>query len=301
MNVNTNRMVELALVFFVSLLSFSIGTFVGKKYSDNQHRLAKLEPHGEKAEEIAKEMSDAANATEPKLAEHKQETLTDSEVAQMAREFSEEEDAQVKDVEVEHAQVAAHATTAEALRKLAAAEKSKDVKEIENTEGLPAKNVVRDVASITAKVRKANPQDPAWYTVQVAAYPNYEEADKMVTTLGARGYKGRAVEAEVNGRKWFRVHVGQFDNFKDADTYKKEIMEQNRLTSALVQKVAFQTASAAPAPAGHDAHAPVTAPVPATAAPAASAPTATPTPPAAKTPAPTGHAPASTPTEEPHH
>ena len=296
MNVNTNRMVELALVFFVSLLSFSIGTFVGKKYSDNQHRLAKLEPHGEKAEEIAKEMSESANATEPKLVEHKQETLTDTEVAQMAREFSEEEEANVKDTEIERVSpVAAHATTSKALRKLALAEKSKDVKEIENTEGLPAKNIVRDVASITAKVRKANPQDPAWYTVQVAAYPSYEEAEKMVATLGARGYKGRAVEADVNGRKWFRVHVGQFDNFKDADTYKKEIMEQNRLTSALVQKLAAQPAIPVPAH-NEETHAAAPAPV-------AVAPTAAPAP-AVKAPAaPTVHAPASAPApaEEAHH
>lgn len=287
MNVNTNRMVELALVFFVSLLSFSIGTFVGKKYSDNQHRLAKLEPHGEKAEEIAKDMSESVNAAEPKLVEHKQETLTDTEVAQMAREFSEEEEANVKNTEVEHvAPVATHVTTSKALKKLAAAEKSKDVKEIENTEGLPAKNIVRDVASITAKVRKATAQDPAWYTVQVAAYPSTEEADKMVATLGARGYKGRAVEAEVNGRKWYRVHVGQFDNFKDADTYKKEIMEQNRLTSALVQKVAYQTTAAAPT--AHNEHA---APAQSGATPAGTHAPAVPT----------EHVPASAPAEETHH
>lgn len=36
---------KLALVFFISLLSFSIGTFVGKKFSDNQHQLAALEPN----------------------------------------------------------------------------------------------------------------------------------------------------------------------------------------------------------------------------------------------------------------
>jgi DedD protein len=309
MNVNTNRMVELALVFFVSLLSFSIGTFVGKKYSDNQHRLAKLEPHSEKAEEIAKEMSEAANAAEPKIVEHKQETLTDAEVAQMAREFSEEEDSNIKDVEIPEREVAAtsRVTTSKALKKLVAV-RSKDVKEIENTEGFPKKNIVRDVASIAAKVRKANAQEPAWYTVQVAAYPNPEEAGKMVATLGARGYKGRAVEAEVNGRKWFRVHVGQFENFRDADTYKKEIMEQNRLTSALVQKIALQptpaaptaaaTATAAPT-AAHEGH---SAPTPApTAAAASAAPAAAPAKAPASTTTPVEHAPASAPAEEAHH
>ena len=34
---------KLGLVFFVSLLSFAVGTYVGKKFSDNQHKLSKYE------------------------------------------------------------------------------------------------------------------------------------------------------------------------------------------------------------------------------------------------------------------
>lgn len=261
MNVNTNRMVELALVFFVSLLSFSIGTFVGKKYSDNQHRLAKLEPHGEKAQELAKEIHDAETIghNEPKIAEHKQETLTDHEVAAMAKEFSDEEVATAKDVEETEASVP--------VKYVKAGKKQMAAKDVTEVSG---KEVVRDVASITAKVKKAAVAEDATYTVQVAAYPSAEEAEKMVSTLGARGYKGRAVEAEVNGRKWYRVQVGTFENFKEADTYKKEIMEQNRLTSALVQKVA--KVAAAPATATAPAPAPETKPhAPASTAPAAPA------------------------------
>ena len=41
----TDVVVKLILVFFISLLSFSIGTFVGKKFSDNQHKIAQLEPN----------------------------------------------------------------------------------------------------------------------------------------------------------------------------------------------------------------------------------------------------------------
>lgn len=284
MNVNTNRMVELALVFFVSLLSFSIGTFVGKKYSDNQHRLAQLEPHGEKAQELAKEVHAATEGSaehgaqtahnEPKIVSDQkaQETLTDHEVAQMAKEFSDDETvSDSKDVEETTAE--APVKTAKAMKKLAAL-KSKDIKVVE--ENAAGKDVVRDVASITAKIKKAANPDSFAYTVQVAAYPSADEAEKMVTTLGARGYKGRAVEADVNGRKWFRVQVGNFENFKEADTYKKEIMEQNRLTSALVQKVVRAPANvessghaAAPAahnaPAAHIGHQPTSTTAPTTA------------------------------------
>src|SRR5271170_2553453 len=39
----TDTLIKLVLVFFLSLLSFSVGTFVGKQFSDSQHRVADLE------------------------------------------------------------------------------------------------------------------------------------------------------------------------------------------------------------------------------------------------------------------
>lgn len=62
MGAKSDVAVKLVLVFFISLLSFSIGTYIGKKYSDNQHKLAQLEPaasgHGEKRS-VASEHGDA--------------------------------------------------------------------------------------------------------------------------------------------------------------------------------------------------------------------------------------------------
>ena len=40
----TDNFVKLTLVFFISLLSFSVGTFVGKKFSDNQHKVSQMKP-----------------------------------------------------------------------------------------------------------------------------------------------------------------------------------------------------------------------------------------------------------------
>ena len=60
MAMNTNRIIELTLVFFISLFSFSIGTFVGKKYSDNQHRLSQLEPVKNETAESAQQEPDSA-------------------------------------------------------------------------------------------------------------------------------------------------------------------------------------------------------------------------------------------------
>jgi cell division septation protein DedD len=93
----TDVVVKLVLVFFISLLSFSIGTFVGKKFSDNQHKLSELEPGratpGEEAAEVAGEAksehgdrsvaSIAHDVTDVKPSQ----ALSDDEIAKLAEEF----------------------------------------------------------------------------------------------------------------------------------------------------------------------------------------------------------------------
>ncbi len=73
----TDTLVKLVLVFFISLLSFSIGTFVGKKYSDNQHKLAALEPEGGHRE-VASEHGEESKA------------MSDDEISKLAEEFAED-------------------------------------------------------------------------------------------------------------------------------------------------------------------------------------------------------------------
>ncbi len=71
----TDTLIKLALVFFISLLSFSIGTFVGKKFSDNQNRLSALEGgHARQVAGIGNQDS-------------KHDELTNDEFAKMAEEF----------------------------------------------------------------------------------------------------------------------------------------------------------------------------------------------------------------------
>lgn len=87
MGAKSDVVVKLVLVFFISLLSFAIGTFVGKKYSDNQHKLAKLEPqtkeaHGERA--VASEHGEG-QATTAKH-EEKSEMVSDEEIKKLTEE-----------------------------------------------------------------------------------------------------------------------------------------------------------------------------------------------------------------------
>lgn len=238
MTMNTNRIIELALVFFISLFSFSIGTFVGKKYSDNQHRLALLEP-SKKTEE--RQAVEAVAHTEATTATTESE-ITDADVAKMAEEFSTEGEevhggeATQAATQGMHNDAHAAATTTHASQvttKTVTTVKPqvKDVKEVTLQEAdgeLPE----REVASIAPKAKTMQN-----YTVQVGSYPSEIEANKIAESLLARGYKANAVAANVNGKTMYRVQVGMFNNFNEAQEYKKELVEKNRLTSAFVQKV----------------------------------------------------------------
>ncbi len=76
-------MVKLVLIFFISLLSFSVGTYVGKQVSDNDHRRAQIEgdygtvaSHGEAGHDSH---SDSQKSEEEKL--------SDDEIASLTEEF----------------------------------------------------------------------------------------------------------------------------------------------------------------------------------------------------------------------
>jgi DedD protein len=235
MTMNTNRMIELALVFFVSLLSFSIGTYVGKKYSDNQHRLAQLEPQN-KDVALSDVVDHGTENTETTAQAHTEKTTTmsDADVAKIAEEFATEDETAVETVtaskpvtEITDSTIKAKPTltTTAAVQKL-----KQDVPKI-----IPAKvDLNRDVASIA---ERAKTMGSAIYTVQVGAYPTATDATKMTDSLKARGYKASSVEAVVNGKTWYRVQVGMFDNLQSAQDHKKELMEQNKLASAIIQKI----------------------------------------------------------------
>ena len=96
----SNVVVMLVLVFFVSLLSFSIGIFVGKKFSDNNYKQAKMEPtshgdnHGEDAvaggEAHVEEGRHVASVDEAGAKPN--EALSDEEIAKLAEEFVTDEE-----------------------------------------------------------------------------------------------------------------------------------------------------------------------------------------------------------------
>ena len=271
MSQKTDNMIKLALVFFVTLLSFSIGTYVGKKYSDNQHKLSLLEPKKTspviKTDEFATEIAPAnltPNTSESEVAED-QETLTqdqaevtadatssvdsqkpaalsDAEVAKIAEEFAAEDEvaeeklvATINPPEKDLKTISDETLSANPLGKSI---KKADVKPV--TQKLAQKNkVVEKPAeiSIPASLNTKKDLSPIFYTVQIGSYPTEAEAEKITRNLQDKGYKTSFVPADVNGQMWYRVNVGLFGSVKEAQEYKKEFLVKTKLPSAIVQRV----------------------------------------------------------------
>ncbi|WP_413943393.1 SPOR domain-containing protein [Bdellovibrio sp. HCB-162] len=262
MSSKTDSVVKLAIVFFISLLSFSIGTFVGKKYSDNQHQLSALEPQ--------KTSHSAEREVASVTPEHKVGAMTDEEIAKLAEEFVADDAApagetaqhgeEAKEEEAHHGDVAE--------TKAATTEPKKDIKDVpkpnpagnksapltKNEEPLSAaKNIASGKTPTTHEVEKKEttkeerfpsslPKDVAQYavgkfTVQVASYADEGEAQKMASDLKNKGYSAFYVPANIKGKTWYRVSVGQFATQKEAQTYRGELLNKAKVGSAIVQKI----------------------------------------------------------------
>ncbi|MNS90921.1 rare lipoprotein A [compost metagenome] len=278
----TDVMVKLVLVFFISLLSFSIGTFVGKKYSDNQRQLAALEPgkagsaHGDEHGERTPASSEG----------EKSGAMSDDEIAKLAEEFV-ADDAVPSAATAAHGETAAHGTehNGEAIKadahgtpstvqapapaaghgeaKVADAKVDAHKPSHGNTNEAPVKKSVEPssvasnlaagknppqnapkAAATTADERRPSslPKDVAAYsvgkfTVQVAAYTDEAEAQKMASELKTKGYSAFYIPATVKGKIYYRVSVGQFATPKEAQSYRGELMSKAKLNSAIVQKI----------------------------------------------------------------
>ncbi len=249
MSQKTDKMLKLALVFFISLLSFSIGTFVGKKYSDNQYKLALLEPqktkdnvsHDFASSPVESQTEKTASATE----KGSDPLLTDTEVAKIAEEFA-------TDSETE--------SESKNEKTIGTAEsEAKDIKEITSTvkNNMPTKtptavaekpaavSQAKQIQSAIEKIKKTEtvrevasiPATSGQYTVQVGSFPTLDEAQKLSQDLVNKGFKSSSVSAQINNKTWHRVNVGLFGTVKEAQDYKKDFLEKTKLTAAIVQRV----------------------------------------------------------------
>jgi len=64
------------------------------------------------------------------------------------------------------------------------------------------------------------------WSVQIAAAPAKDIADTLVAWVIAKGYDSYVVQAEVNGKTYYRVRVGHFDKRDEAESVRQSLMQE---------------------------------------------------------------------------
>jgi DedD protein len=68
------------------------------------------------------------------------------------------------------------------------------------------------------------------WTVQVKSSPDKIFADRSRAQLKSKGYDAFVVEAEVNGKTWYRIHVGHLATRQEAENLRSTLESKERLS-----------------------------------------------------------------------
>ncbi len=100
-----DTLIKLVLIFFISLFSFAVGTFLGKKFSDKQHRIAQIEREYGKSNSERGVASISPHSTEVQASN----ALSEADINSISEEFSQAETDEMKKVIAEaEAEIAEH-------------------------------------------------------------------------------------------------------------------------------------------------------------------------------------------------
>lgn len=244
-----DTVVKLSLVFFISLLSFSVGTFVGKQVSDSDKRRLALES------EYSKE-SPTRTLAATELDENTDKSLTEKEIEQLSQEFVEQAEVDTLQASSDgYTKIEHTAKNKDQKRTVASTHKKENAHKSEkavvakkhDSVTKAAERVADNKAPEADKPAPRKPQSvlPSYtneangkYTVQVASYSSEDEAKKFAKNLREKGYVDAFyIPADVKGSTWYRVSVGLFESHKSANLYKNQLLAKKTVNSALVQKI----------------------------------------------------------------
>ncbi|MEX0803251.1 MAG: SPOR domain-containing protein [Candidatus Binatia bacterium] len=74
------------------------------------------------------------------------------------------------------------------------------------------------------------------WTVQVKSSVEKEHANHWVDRLNSKGYKAFLVEADLEGRTWYRVRVGPFNDRDEAETLRQILQVKEGINDAFLTK-----------------------------------------------------------------
>ncbi len=244
MAAKSETFIKLGLVFFISLLSFAIGTLVGKEYSDRQYKLSKLEPHDKQHGHSSREVA----------SDSKSNKLSDEEIAKLAEEFVTDDSIETAKTAsnqevpaIENKAAQAHAEQFEEMNDLAltAAQNLIDRKEPTSDRSIANTDSTKKLASLPkaqSAIPKTMPQNTAQenaakYTVQVGAYLKEDEAKKRSEALRSKGYTAFYIPGVLEGKTWYRVNVGTYTTQDEAKRANDKYKADNGGQSGFIKEI----------------------------------------------------------------
>jgi cell division septation protein DedD len=269
-----DTVVKLVLIFFISLLSFSVGTFVGKQVSDSDYKRASLEEdyksfrqvsHTEEGkDDPTKKLSneELTSLTEEFVTTEK-EVLAASKAESVEEEKAEELGTPVKAEKAnksgykkyskEQLEPSAPSKTVEhkADNDKKIGEHKSQIKqaEIEKSNSSVAKEAQRvadgkapvadqkEIRRPTSILPSVATSSIGKYTIQVASYANEDEAKAHANELKQKGWNAFYLPAEISSKTWFRVSIGLFTDQKSAGAFREELMKQSAISSSIIQRI----------------------------------------------------------------
>ncbi len=240
----TDTLVKLVLIFFISLLSFSVGTYVGKNVTESQYKLSSLESNlsGEDSEQASNGHEDL----------EMKEVATDEDISNLTEEFvNKKQVANEPKAKMERKVASQHEEKNKVEEHAEAAHAAHGEKEPAKKPGKEVSNAAHRVAAGKAPTELHEPTNPkpeglpkevastttGKWTIQIASYSKEDEAIRHTEELKAKGFSAYIVTAQVKGATWYRVSVGSFPTMSEAAGYKTELMKKANLTTAIVQKI----------------------------------------------------------------
>ena len=200
-----NIFITAALIFFVSLLCFSIGVITGKGWSDRERYVEFIESdsHLHAAQKDSRPIGEGVSKKEVELLTQKALQLAKAQIPRIKK--------------------LAQATTGlfSKNRKLASSQ---------GEEG----KAKREMSSVMPMAPKPASVE---FTVQVASYKTIKEAEEHSQRLIDKGFPAFPVRATINGELWHRVSIGTFKTRKQAILYERRLKKQAVVRNTFVQKI----------------------------------------------------------------
>ena len=238
-----DTIVKSVLVIFLCLFSFSIGTYVGNRFSNYQHQLSLIKGEVQTSELATKDLSLEAKNDEMELSATELEPMTSDDVANLAASM---ESAASENIDLskktETRDLASTETKPEIKDEIPNAPTAKTDPKAEPPAVKPA--AVTPSQAIAKQVQDITQSFTGKYTVQIGAFPTETEAQKLTQDLQKKGLSAFFVTAKVADKKdesivktWYRVNVGLFGSEKEAEASKNELMTSKSISSGFVKKL----------------------------------------------------------------